>query len=952
MFSSNSKSSQNASGLKHSRQYLWCTVAIGLFITFGQLHTVDAASLVNGGVISDSISAPGEQDIHTFTATAGESVQLRAAHTGGTVALSPRLTLLAPNGAQIISTSGPQSRDVAAISCFTSSLFCELTQTGTYTVVVSDGTSGGNQTGPYNLHFVRAPGANEGGALPNGGSVSDTIDLGDLDSYTFTANAGEAVQIRMAHTGGTVALIPQINLYAPDGTLIISTSSPQSRDVAAISCFTSSLFCELTQTGTYTVVVTDSNGGQIGPYTLHYARAPGANEGGALPNGGSVSDTIDLGDLDSYTFTANAGEAVQIQVTDLSGGPLSLRVDLYSPSGLLISSTSGDTATINCSDTATFCELTENGTYTVMISDGNSSGAQIGDYSIEFDLILDLLSYAALGDSYSSGEGLPPYFNTTDGFLTGCHRSTRAYSTHIRTPDNTEPIADRADAQFDFLACTGSDTSNITAFGNQQRGDEPPQMAPENGINASRDLLTITIGGNDAFFIRIVIFCFAHDACNEIKPFAPHSNFEIGDLFPLWMAVVKSRLQNLFGEIRTATPNAATLVLDYPLVVSGNECPAVQVPFFPDVKLSASEQAWMRGANQQLNTAVAEAAAQVGLHYVPVANHFQGHEACGDLDDWVNGFVLINPESSFHPTSRGQLEYANVANAYLDSLQTGWPAGYLPNGLPRNPDPVANLQSPATAEVTGPLPAFGDLEVRLASAPAGCTEAVGLVVPGEMARVLGSGFAPSESVTLSLVVANERLPLSTVNADANGNLDATVLIPATLPVGNVGTLEALAAGPDGVGLLLFDLVRIADSITVDSDADGIPDGCDNCPATANTDQADQDLDGRGDICDTCPQDVAGDEDGDSICAESDNCTIIANPDQRDTNNDGYGNVCDADLDNNGIVNTFDLARFKAAFGTSDADADFDGNGVVNTFDLARFKSMFGQPPGPSAADAQ
>jgi hypothetical protein len=40
----------------------------------------------------------------------------------------------------------------------------------------------------------------------------------------------------------------------------------------------------------------------------------------------------------------------------------------------------------------------------------------------------------------------------------------------------------------------------------------------------------------------------------------------------------------------------------------------------------------------------------------------------------------------------------------------------------------------------------------------------------------------------------------------------------------------------------------------DSDADGIPDASDNCPAAANADQADADADGRGDACDPCPLD--------------------------------------------------------------------------------------------------
>lgn len=91
-----------------------------------------------------------------------------------------------------------------------------------------------------------------------------------------------------------------------------------------------------------------------------------------------------------------------------------------------------------------------------------------------------------------------------------------------------------------------------------------------------------------------------------------------------------------------------------------------------------------------------------------------------------------------------------------------------------------------------------------------------------------------------------------------------------------------------------------------------------------------------------------DTDGDGVPDASDNCTLVANADQRDTNGDGFGNVCDPDLDNNGIVNTFDLNLLRSVFGTSgDLDADLDGNGIVNTFDLNILRSYFGSPPGPS-----
>ena len=106
--------------------------------------------------------------------------------------------------------------------------------------------------------------------------------------------------------------------------------------------------------------------------------------------------------------------------------------------------------------------------------------------------------------------------------------------------------------------------------------------------------------------------------------------------------------------------------------------------------------------------------------------------------------------------------------------------------------------------------------------------------------------------------------------------------------------------------------------------------------------------GAGQSCDN----AGGDSDGDGVCdsgANPDNCTFVANADQRDTDGDGYGNACDADLDNNGVVNTSDLLRFKQDFGRigSNLHADFDGNGAVSNTDLLIFKSLFGKPPGPS-----
>jgi gliding motility-associated-like protein len=71
----------------------------------------------------------------------------------------------------------------------------------------------------------------------------------------------------------------------------------------------------------------------------------------------------------------------------------------------------------------------------------------------------------------------------------------------------------------------------------------------------------------------------------------------------------------------------------------------------------------------------------------------------------------------------------------------------------------------------------------------------------------------------------------------------------------------------------------------DADGDGIFDAVDNCPNTANPDQADNDMDGIGDVCDD-------DDDDDGVLDVDDNCPITYNPGQEDRDNDGSGDVCD------------------------------------------------------------
>ncbi|UCE17484.1 MAG: choice-of-anchor D domain-containing protein, partial [Gemmatimonadota bacterium] len=78
----------------------------------------------------------------------------------------------------------------------------------------------------------------------------------------------------------------------------------------------------------------------------------------------------------------------------------------------------------------------------------------------------------------------------------------------------------------------------------------------------------------------------------------------------------------------------------------------------------------------------------------------------------------------------------------------------------------------------------------------------------------------------------------------------------------------------------------------DSDWDGVADCFDICPGF--DDLQDADGDGIPDGCDNCPADPQNDMDGDGVCGDADNCSFTFNPDQNDSDQDGIGDACDSE----------------------------------------------------------
>src|SRR5262249_28027951 len=148
-----------------------------------------------------------------------------------------------------------------------------------------------------------------------------TIHVGDLDLWSFTAAAGDGIIVRAGEVTDDGNFEPNVRLYGPTGALLGSNSGDLAAEVSVTAA----------ASGTFTIVVSDAirahsgdSLGNTGTYRLHLARSPGSftvpagDEGGELVNGATQPGTIHVGDLDLWSFSANAGDGIVVRVGEVA----------------------------------------------------------------------------------------------------------------------------------------------------------------------------------------------------------------------------------------------------------------------------------------------------------------------------------------------------------------------------------------------------------------------------------------------------------------------------------------------------------------------------------------------------------------------------------------------------------------------------------------------------------
>lgn len=281
--------------------------------------------------------------------------------------------------------------------------------------------------------------------------------------------------------------------------------------------------------------------------------------------------------------------------------------------------------------------------FSISTSSGDVTQLTSGSYDLYPSYVKadwSIKHFAVLGDSFSSGEGNPPFIYPTD--TNGCHRSDQAYAKVL----DSHPVGLSLTA---FVACSGATTGGVISG---RDGESSQLLAPA----STDDYVILTIGGNDAQFNEFATDCVTSNCDGSTQDTTTKG---------LITNTLPGNLDTLFGDIADAVSGTSTrvLVLGYPYILptdaSGINCSY----------LTSGERTEATNVQIDIDGAIHSAVTRAGapFEYIDAnatGSPFAGHELCSS-GTYFNGLDLVNNEYSFHPNESGQAAYAQLVTDYL-----------------------------------------------------------------------------------------------------------------------------------------------------------------------------------------------------------------------------------------------------------------------------------------------
>lgn len=338
----------------------------------------------------------------------------------------------------------------------------------------------------------------------------------------------------------------------------------------------------------------------------------------------------------------------------------------------------------------------------------------------------DPMIVVSMGDSYSSGEGIEDFYGQGKSVYEKvkdhdwlAHRSKNSWPGLLEIPGISGTLSEykapldgssTSACQWYFVAASGAETKHFSSKQKKEydqitnittkfdlEGEEylEPQLSVFDRIAGEVDYVTMTIGGNDVGFTKIVITCAIH--CKYLHFGATSKLEEIFD--DLWDNFDKTEknLENAFKSVaEKAGPQAEIIVAGYPQL------------FSPDGKGLAINEAEANLVNhnvslfnQRIMTIVNRLSKTININFVDVETAFTNHAAYSSKP-WINGIMLVphaqdlkhdekTSAYSMHPNADGAKAYADCVNAKIRELETGTLSGKICKATDKS-TPIANAR--------------------------------------------------------------------------------------------------------------------------------------------------------------------------------------------------------------------------------------------------------------------
>ncbi|HEV8623317.1 MAG TPA: SGNH/GDSL hydrolase family protein [Acidimicrobiia bacterium] len=264
--------------------------------------------------------------------------------------------------------------------------------------------------------------------------------------------------------------------------------------------------------------------------------------------------------------------------------------------------------------------------------------------------------YVALGDSYTSGPGIPNQIPEA----AGCGRSDHNYPHLVAAALQVSRFTD--------ASCGSATTAHMTEA--QPLPDGLTKGPQFDALSPDVDLVTLGIGGNDIGFGEIMVTCAARSVLLPLgAPCREHYNRQ-GDELGARIDATAPKVAGVLAGIRERAPAARILVVGYPVIL-----PAAGPGCWPLMPIAVGDVAWLRTVEGRLNAMLADAAAAAGATFVDTYTSSVGHDVCRlPGAKWVEGFVPTAPASPVHPNALGM---TNSAQQVLESVPRSARSGLM-----------------------------------------------------------------------------------------------------------------------------------------------------------------------------------------------------------------------------------------------------------------------------------